>query len=261
MILFIFEGKKTERNIFKTLEYLYFQDQKKYEHKICCFGYNIYELYKLMNESDFPEDIVSVIRNKLSDRPDNPLKDLTDVADISEIYLFFDYDFQNKNLSVKEMNAQVEKLFRFFNNESENTKLYIHYPMMESIKCTNELPDNNFKDYVANRTDCNDFKCWVTRQFPFYKSSDFYEFPIYKSGKSYFDPKLESKIRNNWEYLKQQNISKANYICTGNNSIPMNKDDINQKIIFDKQLEKYVIPNNSVAILNAFPLFLFEYFR
>lgn len=260
MILFIFEGNKTERNLFKTLEYLYFPKTKANERRICCFGYNVYELYRLMNESDFTEDIVSVIRNKLSNRPDNPLKDLADATDISEIYLFFDYDFQNKNLSVKEMNDQVEKLLAFFNNEDENTKLYIHYPMMESIKCTNELPDHNFIKYTASRADCGKFKHWVTQQFSCYKSSDFYEFPINKNGEPSVTGR-ESKIRQNWEYLKQQNVSKANHICTGRNSIPTNKDDINQQIIFDKQLEKYVIPTDSVAILNAFPLFLFEYFR
>ena len=176
MILFVFEGKKTEPNLFKTLEYLYFT--KKNERKICCFGYNIYELYRLMNESDFEEDVVSVIRDKLSNRPDNPLKNVTDVADISEIYLFFDYDFQNKNLSSDEINEQVKKLLHFFNDESENTRLYIHYPMVESIKCTNELPDADYMNYVAKRTDCDDFKYFVTQKFNFYKSSDFYELSV-----------------------------------------------------------------------------------
>ena len=262
MILFIFEGKKTEANLFKTLEYLYFPKNTKNERKICAFGYNIYEIYRLMKESDFPEDIVSVIRDKLSNQPDNPLTDLKDITDISEIYLFFDYDFQNKNLSLEEMNAQLEELFRFFNDDSENTKLYIHYPMMESIKCTNELPDKNFTNYIVKRADCSDFKNWVTQKFTFYKSSDFYEFPIDKKTDELRNTdRLDSKIRRNWQDLKQQNISKANFICTGQNNIPVNKSDVDQKIIFEKQLEKYVIPYDSVAILNAFPLFLFEYFR
>lgn len=261
MILFIFEGTKTEPNLFKTLEHLYFT--KKNERKICCFGYNIYELYRLMNESDFTADVVSVIRDKLSNRADNPLKDLEDVADISEIYLFFDYDFQNKNLSVAEMNAQVKELLQFFNNEDENTKLYIHYPMVESIKCTNELPDNDFVNYTAKRIDCDDFKFYVTQQFPFYKSSDFYEFSIDKKTGE-FRPITEEKefeVRKNWEYLKKQNISKASFICNGKYEIPQKADEVDQKIIFEKQLEKYILPTDTVAILNAFPLFLFEYFR
>ena len=53
MILFVFEGRKTEPSLFKTLEHLYFSNPD--EKKICCFGYNIYELYRLMTESDFSE--------------------------------------------------------------------------------------------------------------------------------------------------------------------------------------------------------------
>lgn len=261
MILFVFEGEKTEPNLFKTLEHLYFT--RKNERKIYCFGYNIYELYRLMRESDFEGDVVSVIRDRLSDCPDNPLKDLEDVADISEIYLFFDYDFQNKNLSVAEMNCQVKDLLRFFNDESENTRLYIHYPMVESIKCTNELPDKDFINYTATRDECHDFKHFVTQHFSFYGSSDFYEFSRSKETGELrsVTPEKEAKIRQNWEYLKIQNLLKAHYICTGNYAIPTKKNDISQKLIFEKQIEKYIEPKNSVAILNAFPLFLYEYFK
>lgn len=46
MMLFVFEGKKTEPSIFRTLEKLYFlQDIEK---TVCCFGCNIYELYRLI---------------------------------------------------------------------------------------------------------------------------------------------------------------------------------------------------------------------
>ena len=216
-----------------------------------------------MNESDFEEDVVSVIRDKLSNRSDNPLKDINDIADISEIYLFFDYDFQNKNLFLDEINKQVEELINFFNNENENTRLYIHYPMVESMKCTNELPDDNFVNYVVKRTDCNDFKHFVTQKFDYYKSSDFYELPIDKSKGVFrtFSLEKEQTIRQNWEYLKKQNVSKANYICTGDYLMPKNENDIDQKNIFENQLKKYIIPSDSVSILNAFPIFLYEYFR
>ena len=58
-----------------------------------------------------------------------------------------------------------------------------------------------------------------------------------------------------------QHIEKANYICTGCRGLPALKDDVRQTIIFENQIEKYVKTKDSVAILNAFPLFLYEYFR
>ncbi len=55
------------------------------------------------------------------------------------------------------------------------------------------------------------------------------------------------------------NVSKYTYICNNKNVIPDETD--NQKDIFDNQLSKYVETEEcKVAILNAFPIFLFEYF-
>ena len=139
MILFVFEGRKTEPSLFKTLEYLYFKNPD--EQKICCFGYNIYELYRLMNESDFTEDIVTVIKRKLASRNEKPIPEDVSITDFSEVYLFFDYDFQNKNLELEELNSQVQEMLGFFFDETINGKLYINYPMVESIKCTQKLPD------------------------------------------------------------------------------------------------------------------------
>jgi hypothetical protein len=55
------------------------------------------------------------------------------------------------------------------------------------------------------------------------------------------------------------NTSKSNYICNDKNEIP---DEVNgQKEIFDNQLTKYVNTKDcKVAILSAFPIFLFDYF-
>ena len=55
------------------------------------------------------------------------------------------------------------------------------------------------------------------------------------------------------------NVSKSNYICNNKNEIPDDTDS--QKDIFDNQLSKFVGKEDcKVAILNAFPIFLFEYF-
>ena len=55
------------------------------------------------------------------------------------------------------------------------------------------------------------------------------------------------------------NVSKANYICTGENVMPAVKNAIAQDKIFEAQLQNYINkPVPSVAILNAFP-FLYLY--
>lgn len=263
MILFVFEGKD-DSNVFKTIEHLFFEKNK--ERLICCFNQNIYELFRLMQESDFTEDIVSVIRDRRHFPDGNPLADVNDVADISEVYLFFDYDFQNKNITLEEANLQIRDLLNFFNNEDENGKLYINYPMLESLRCTNELPDTNYWQYTVNRERCNDFKNWITLEYPFYKSMDFAVLPVNKKKGDLrikkVSPEQKNKLKQNWQHLKTQNVSKANFICTGNNEMPAKKDDVAQNVIFQNQLEKYVNTKECcVSILNAFPLFLYEYFK
>ena len=64
-------------------------------------------------------------------------------SDFSEVYLFFDYDFQNKNLELSEINSQLTEMLDFFSDETDNGKLYINYPMIESIRCTRKLPDEH----------------------------------------------------------------------------------------------------------------------
>lgn len=263
MILFVFEGKD-DSNVFKTIEHLFFKKNK--ERLICCFNQNIYELFRLMHESDFTEDIVSVIRDRIVFSEGNPLAGVTDVSDVSEVYLFFDYDFQNKNLSLDECNDQIEEMLSFFNDENENRKLYINYPMLESLRCTGKLPDENYWQYTVKREVCNDFKNWLTVEHPFYKSMDFAVLPVNKKKGELRLAKVsedqKAKLTTNWQYLKQQNVSKANYICTGKNVMPEKKEAVGQKLIFENQVEKYVHQTDCrVSILNAFPLFLYEYFK
>ena len=131
MILFVFEGVKREPDLFRTIQRLYFSNRE--EQIVCSYNNNIYQLYKDLQEYDGDGDIVSLLMEKFASQKDNPLKDIDRSADISEIYLFFDYDFHNRNLSLEEINRQVKEMLETFNNETEYGKLYIDYPMVESI--------------------------------------------------------------------------------------------------------------------------------
>ncbi len=68
-------------------------------------------------------------------------------------------------------------------------------------------------------------------------------------------------VRRNWHLLIQQNVSKANFIVSDRNEMPVVKDEINQIAIFEGQKSKYVGVDETVAILNSFPLFVYEYLR
>ena len=53
---------------------------------------------------------------------------------------------------------------------------------------------------------------------------------------------------------------KANYICTLSYSMPVSKEDVSQQQVFAHQINTYD-KNKSIAILNSFPLFLYDYLK
>ena len=257
MILFVFEGEYREPELFATIQKMFFpRDNERITYS---FGNNIYELYNELSKLDDAGDLVSLLQERCSGQADNPFEGLNS-SDFSEIYLFFDYDFQNKNLELAEINRQLKEMLSKFNDETEYGKLYINYPMIESIRYTKELPDANYYEYVISRADCSCFKK-LAADFSAYSSLDFILIDSRKDVSELSEKKLKS-LRDNWEHLKKQNVNKANYICHGKNEAPNKKEEVSQELIFESQLQKHVNKEQSeVAILNAFPLFLYEYFK
>ena len=253
MILFVFEGDDREPHVYRTLERLYFP--KANDNIICSFGNNIYDLYSEMVELDGDGDIVSVMRERLAARGDTTLDGIRS-SDISEIYLFFDYDFQNSQLTLDEINHRVASMLELFVDETDAGKLYINYPMVESIRYTKELPDADYAGYIVTREECKDFKR-LAREFSYYDSFDHI---LFKDGEK---PSKEKflKISDNWQYLKQMNVSKANFIANGQNAMPDKKEQIKQLAIFEGQRQKYVATTECVSVLNSFPLFIYEYMK
>lgn len=253
MILFVFEGEEREPRIFKTIKRLFFGEG---EIIICSFGNNIYELYRQLQEFCGDGDIVSVLRENRADGLPVGVKS----SDFSEIYLFFDYDFQNENLALEEMNRRLEEMLALFDDETDNGKLYVSYPMVESLCYTKELPDEHFFEYAIKRCDC--LKCSfkdLAAAFSHYGSFDFIELPDpghHKAGKREIE-----RVRDNWIHLVNQHSAKANFICSGHCCRPEDKAAVSQQKIFAAQMAKYLAVDDSVAILNAFPMFLFEYFK
>lgn len=255
MILFVFEGKRREPDIFRTLEYLYFP---KNQAIVCSFGNNIYELYRQLKALDGGGDLVSILREKYRNSPESPFGPDTKSSDFSEIFLFFDYDFQNRNLSMEQMNRQLSEMLDLFNDETENGKLYVNYPMIEAIRYTKELPDNHYFEYTVSRTSCHDagFKD-LAQQFSAYGSLDFIVLNLRREP----DQKKIDHVKKNWAFLERQNVEKANYICNNSLSTPLTKESISQDKIFDAQCSKYIEPYDEVSILSAFPLFNYDYFK
>lgn len=278
MILFIFEGGVREPALYKTMKYLFLSDSIK-DDIIVSYCSNIYSLYQKMKELDaFDEDIdsadiVTVLKEQLanSQSQQDELSKIESRDSISEVYLFFDYDLKRidelNKLSVEDQNLQIKELLDYFDNETEHGKLFIDYPMVESIRYfKKELPDEDYVTYVTNMFIGKAFKKEAAETF--YPSLQFITFNLNKSNElkiplnkeKELDLEKINRVKTNWLFIKDLNVKKANYICSGTNDFPETKDKIKQKNIFNGQIEKY-LPNGKIAILNSFPLFLYEYLR
>lgn len=253
MILFVFEGYEREPRLYRTLERLYFPRDN--DNIVCSFGNNIYELYSELLEYGGAGDMVSIMREHLAKRGDSTLDGIRS-SEISEVFLFFDYDFHNSQLSLEEINQRVESMLALFADETENGKLYINYPMVESICYTKELPDMEYAHYFVSRGDCKDFKR-LSHEFSAYNSLDHI---LFKDGETPTKEKF-LRIRDNWQYLRQMNVCKANMLTTGHYVMPKRKSDIGQMSIFRSQVSVFASRAGSIAILNSFPIFIYDYLK
>ena len=142
-ILFIVEGKVAEPKVINSiLRSMGYQENQIYSYKT-----NIYSLYSHLmkeygDEKDY--DLFSFIC-ELELQKDKKDQDSIVQArrnEFSAIYLFFDLDahnipggskFSGQRPDVKGNIEKVQKLVETFDNESELGKLYISYPMVESL--------------------------------------------------------------------------------------------------------------------------------
>ena len=93
---------------------------------------NIYMLWKKLKADDFDTDIIEVLRES-NDVIREQLEGLSR-DDFSEVYLFFDYDMHQTNLGKEDDADAVDQMLESFDNETENGKLYISYPMVEALR-------------------------------------------------------------------------------------------------------------------------------
>ena len=128
---FIVEGAAREPQIIDNISKVFFSHGN---FKIITLpaGENIYMLWKQLKADDFDTDIIEVLREN-SDDLSRQLDSLTR-DDFSEVYLFFDYDTHQTNLGKEDDTDAVAQMLESFDNETENEKLYISYPMVEALR-------------------------------------------------------------------------------------------------------------------------------
>ncbi len=113
-------------------------------------------------------------------------------TDFAEIYLFFDYDPHASNAD----DSKIYELLTFFNEETENGKLYLSFPMLEAIRHIEDIA--TFKDLTFPVDKLIDYKSHVTtKSLPNYKFYHHYSNSI-------------------WHELILLHLNKMNYIINSN---------------------------------------------
>ena len=238
-IAIISEGEKTEKQIINNLQ----RNFPAFSNKIIFLSYktNIYKLFKEI-ERDEDIDIINLLKERQIKanevREDVQEIDVSNINsdDISQIYLFFDYDGHDPEYS----NEKISQMIEIFNNETENGKLYISYPMVEALKhlLKNKVEIENY--IVKAKTRIN-YKNFVSQ------NTDY--------------ENLVNLTKGNWFFIISENLKRCLFLFEIKNiNYEIYSNMINQESIFNKQFDKYISKEEKVLVLSAFPFFLIEYF-
>ena len=235
---FIVEGETREPQIISNLCDIHF---KHSNFKVITLpaGQNIYMLWQKLEEDDFETDIIEILRES-STELEETLAGLNR-EDFSEIFLFFDYDGHHNNLSSENSTEDVmNKMLANFDNETENGKLYINYPMVEALRdfepgvcgngnnCYCELSQSGcYKDLSADGKKHTDFRK--------------YDFPVWREVLNIF------AMRVSCLFDEEGVMSYETY-----------SDSVSPCTVYHCQ--KNYIRKGKVFILSAFPEFLLDYF-
>jgi len=227
-ILCIFEGEVREPKYFKTIQAHYFDDTSIL---LCSYGNNIYELFKEIG-ADSELDIVEILRDS-KDAPQN--KDLLASYlsdDFSQVFLFFDLEYQDDQFNL----YNLEQMIATFNEETENGKLFVSYPMIEAIR---DIPSlEHYIDHTVSLESC---------------SGKIYKQLSAKGLKQYQDPRKITKAE--WDKLIEINVLKANFIITKSREDVFSQPE--QKLILSEQ-SRLIQYSRLIYVLSSFPLFIYH---
>lgn len=234
----ILEGTVREPQIINNMIHIFFSGNK-YVIVPLPVGQNIYMLWKQMKEDGFNTDIIEVVRDyseELKDKLEEYTRD-----DFGEVFLFFDYDGHQNNLG-DDVNGEevLKEMLQTFNDETENGKLYVSYPMVESVR-----------DYEDGQCQAHTSCFW-----------DILKLDTYKERSAINNPHVAVKDYTHEDWKEIMRVFSMRVSCLyqkeGIFSFEAYRKEVSPYLIFLRQLE--YIKDNQIFVLSGFPEFLLEYY-
>ena len=264
-ILFIVEGASLEPEIIERMISVY-----EVNGEITSVCTNIHALYQILKKDDGFSDIISVLKElfiaEIKSLESGVLKkgqrkQLNRVkADLEKLngkfayrYLVFDSELHHGENGVSlPREKQIEKncnklknMLEFFNNESDQGKLYVNYPMMESYRDCDAFFDEGYQDRMVALDVLFDGK---------YKE---------QVGKRKLSKVHTDKIdKEDFDQLIRMNVFKLNRIST-ENWMQMDYDDF---LVYSEQQsilraeQNFMAKENAIAVLNTLLFFTLDYY-
>lgn len=261
-IAFIYEGVQAEDDLLTNMKQVYlsgFYDVETFQ--LPADG-NIYMLWKQLVDDEFETNVIDVLKEMSKEAKTRIEEQDLKASDFAEIYLFFDYDGHAPRFSeetvhdanelckrrnmpeVKNKWDLLERMLLVFQNETEEGKLYVSYPMVESIK---EIKKDSaeYKRLYIPLEDSPNYK------HRFFERSDYGNY--------------EAITKEMWDIACHASVKQANLIVYQKVECNYEKfiNELTQLHIYHAQKKYYINASGErlLAVLNSIPLFLVEYFE
>lgn len=240
-VLIILEGEQPEGNTLARLQRAFPEELSDLSEELVTIVYtsNVYALYDALKDGEGFLDIVEELKERF---PNNESLQRVNREEVSQIFLFFDLDIHGKSLG--DSCTHLSELLEFFDNETENGKLFLSYPMVESINICDAATGLMSEDRKLFKID----DC---------KDDGFKKFAMALNRDSKTICRANS--RENWIGICEANYKKAQWLMTlESDGLDVALKKMSQPSIFDSQ-KSLMLGENAVATLSAFPFFLLEY--
>lgn len=238
-VLVVLEGEQPEGNILARLQKAFPKELADLSSDLVkiVFSSNIYSLYGKLKDGDGFLEVVEVLKELHS--KDEELQNLNRES-VSQVYLFFDLDIHKQPVACA--CKQLEELLDFFDNETENGKLFLSYPMVEVVNicdASNGLMSKDRKLFKIRDCENDGFKHFAAE--------------LNRDSKTI----CRANCRNNWLIICKANYEKAQWLMKLPPGTPQ-FDQMRQPAILQSQ-QPLIKNEGAVAPLSAFPFFLLEY--
>lgn len=161
-VLFIVEGKRGEPRLLKRMHNVLFGTHPG---NICYHGTVIHDLISRLFVDGFLDetlDVVSVLRESV----DDPERRMILEQEYSDVYLVFDMDPHDPRYDSNMLKTAI----RFFSDSTDNGKLYLNYPMLESYRHLKMHYDPGYLNRVVKTDSLGGYKHIVeTESHPDFK--------------------------------------------------------------------------------------------